>query len=168
MLVLSTLFVLQARGRHIAAMLIGGALVAELWTATDGWNPVLPADAMYPTTPLIEKLQRLQDATPRNAPFRIVGIGAALFPNAQAMYGFADIRTHDPMAFGRYLGVLRLLTNLETNEYFAKWSERRDAAAQLSQRALHGRRPRSRSRRSARAISSSTTAATAAFSRTAT
>ncbi|HEV7427751.1 MAG TPA: YfhO family protein [Thermoanaerobaculia bacterium] len=121
-LVLSSLFVLQARGRHIAAMLAGGALVAELWTATDGWNPVLPADAMYPTTPLIARLQQLQDATPRNAPFRIVGIGAALFPNAQAMYGFADIRTHDPMAFGRYLGVLRLLTNLETNEYFAKWS----------------------------------------------
>jgi hypothetical protein len=36
------------------------------------------------------------------------------------MYGLADIRTHDPMAFGRYLGVLRLVTNLE-NEYFAKW-----------------------------------------------
>lgn len=121
-LVLSSLFVLQARGRHIAAMLVGGALVAELWTATDGWNPVLPSDAMYPTTPLIEKLQQLQNEAPRNAPFRIVGIGAALFPNAQAMYGFADIRTHDPMAFGRYLGLLRLITNLETNEYFAKWS----------------------------------------------
>jgi hypothetical protein len=121
-LVLSSLFVLQARGRHIAAMLVGGALVAELWTATDGWNPVLPAEAMYPTTPLIEKLQRLQESAPRNVPFRIVGIGAALFPNAQAMYGFADIRTHDPMAFGRYLGLLRLTTNLETNEYFAKWS----------------------------------------------
>jgi hypothetical protein len=121
-LVVSSLFVLQARGRHIAAMLAGGALVAELWTATDGWNPVLPSDAMYPKTPLIEKLQRLQNAAPRNAPFRIVGIGATLFPNAQAMYGFADIRTHDPMAFGRYLGLLRLLTNFETHEYFAKWS----------------------------------------------
>jgi hypothetical protein len=120
-LVLSSLFVLQARGRHIAAMLVGGALVAELWTATDGWNPVLPADAMYPTTPLIAKLQQLQNAAPRHAPFRIVGTGAALFPNAQAMYGLADIRTHDPMAFGRYLGLLRLLTNYETNEYFAKW-----------------------------------------------
>jgi hypothetical protein len=120
-LVLSSLFVLQPRGRHIAAMLAGGALVAELWTATDGWNPVLPVAELYPTTPLIETLQRLQAATPRNAPFRVVGIGAALFPNAQAMYGFADIRTHDPMAFGRYLGLLRLLTNYETNEYFAKW-----------------------------------------------
>ncbi|MEA2337954.1 MAG: hypothetical protein QOE82_1961 [Thermoanaerobaculia bacterium] len=120
-LVLTSLFVLHGRARHFAAMLVGAAIVAELWTATDGWNPVLPSDAMYPKTPLIATLQKLQAATPRNAPFRIVGIGAALFPNAQAMYGFADIRTHDPMAYGRYLGVLRLVTNLETHEYFAKW-----------------------------------------------
>ena len=120
-LLLSALFVLHVRWRHIATMLVGAALIAELWTATDGWNPVLPVEAMYPKTPLIEALQRLQTAAPRNAPFRIVGVGAALFPNAQAMYGLADIRTHDPMAYGRYLGLLRLLTNYETNEYFAKW-----------------------------------------------
>ncbi len=120
-LLFSALFELPARGRQIAAMLVGAAIIAELWTASDGWNPVLPVEAMYPKTPLIVTLQRLQAAAPRNAPFRIVGIGAALFPNAQAMYGLADIRTHDPMAFGHYLGVLRLLTNLETNEYFAKW-----------------------------------------------
>ena len=120
-LTMASLFVLQVRGRHIATMLTGAAIIAELWTATDGWNPVLPVEAMYPKTPLIATLQRLQAATPSNDPFRIVGIGAALFPNTNAMYGLADIRTHDPMAFGRYLGVLRLLTNLETNEYFAKW-----------------------------------------------
>lgn len=120
-LVVSVLFVLGARGRHIATMLAGLAIIAELWAASDGWNPVLPVKAMYPTTPLIAKLQQLQAAAPHNAPFRVVGIGAALFPNAQAMYGFADIRTHDPMANGRYLGVLRLLTNLETDQYFAKW-----------------------------------------------
>jgi hypothetical protein len=120
-LALSALFVLQARGRHIATMLVGVALVAELWTASDGWNPVLPVESMFPKTPLIVALQRLQATTPPNDPFRIVGIGAALFPNAQAMYGFADIRTHDPMAYGRYLGVLRLLAKLETNDYFSKW-----------------------------------------------
>ena len=120
-LVLSAFFVLRARGRHIATMLVGVALVAELWTASDGWNPVLPVESMFPKTPLIVALQRLQAATPGNDPFRIVGIGAALFPNAQAMYGFADVRTHDPMAYGRYIGVLRLLANLETNDYFSKW-----------------------------------------------
>lgn len=120
-LALSALFVLKARGRHIATMIVGVAVVAELWAASDGWNPVLPVESMYPKTPLIVALQRMQAATPRSAPFRIVGIGAALFPNAQAMYGFADIRTHDPMANGRYLGVLRLVANLETNDYFSKW-----------------------------------------------
>jgi hypothetical protein len=119
-LALAALFVLPVRARHLATMLVGAAIIAELWSASEGWNPVLPVEAMYPVTPLIATLQRLQAATPRNDPFRIVGIGAALFPNAQAMYGLADIRTHDPMAFGRYLGVVRLVTNLE-NEYFAKW-----------------------------------------------
>ncbi|MGH9423924.1 MAG: YfhO family protein, partial [Thermoanaerobaculia bacterium] len=122
-LAVSVLFVLDVRGRHIAAMLAGVAIIAELWSASEGWNPVLPVEAMYPTTPLIRKLQKLQAAAPRNAPFRIAGIGAALFPNAQAMYGFADIRTHDPMANGRYLGVLRLVTNFETDQYFAKWKD---------------------------------------------
>lgn len=122
-LLFCTLFALQARGRHIAAMLVGVGLVAELWTAGDGWNPVLPVEEMYPKTPLIDTLQRLQSETPRNAPYRILGIGAALYPNTQAMYGFADIRTHDPMAFGRYLGVLRLLTKYETSEYFPKWKD---------------------------------------------
>ncbi len=119
-LLLSALFVLQARARHIATMLVGFALIAELWNASDGWNPVLPIEAMYPKTPLIERLERLQAAAATN-PFRIVGAGAALFPNTNAMYGFADIRTHDPMANGRYLGVLRLLANLETDNYFANW-----------------------------------------------
>ena len=120
-LAIASLFVLHGRAKHIATMLVGVAIIAELWSASEGWNPVLPVERMYPTTPLIATLQRLQAATPRNDPFRVVGIGAALFPNAQAMYGLADIRTHDPMANGRYLGVLRLLTNFETYEYFAKW-----------------------------------------------
>lgn len=122
-LLVSVLFVLEVRARHIATMLTGVAIIVELWSASDGWNPVLPVKAMYPATPLIAKLQQLQKAAPHNAPFRVAGIGAALFPNAQAMYGFADIRTHDPMANGRYLGVMRLVTNLETDQYFAKWKD---------------------------------------------
>lgn len=120
-LALASLLALPQRWRAVAAMLAGAAAVLELWAATGGWNPVLPADAMYPSTPLIARLRQLQAATPRNAPSRIVGIGAALFPNTNAMYGLADIRTHDPMANGRYLGVLRLLADLRTDDYFAKW-----------------------------------------------
>jgi uncharacterized membrane protein YfhO len=38
-----------------------------------------------------------------------------------AVFGFEDIRAHDPMANGRYLGVLRELGDYETAQYFAKW-----------------------------------------------
>ena len=149
-------------------MLVGAALVAELWTATRRLESGAARRGDVPEDAADRDAAALQDATPRNAPFRIVGIGAALFPNTQAMYGFADIRTHDPMAFGRYLGLLRLLTGLETDDYFAKWSNLEDAAAELSQRAVRRRRPRPRSRAIRSATASSTTAATDAFSRTST
>src|SRR5262249_59731747 len=97
------------------------ASIAELWTVSSGWNPVLPVERSYPRTPLIDRLAKIAKSTPRSAPFRIVGLGPALFPNAQAIYGFEDIRAHDPMSNGRYLGVLRVVTEYETEKYFAKW-----------------------------------------------
>ncbi len=118
-LAISILFIL--RWRPFVAMAVLAAVIAELWAATSGWNPVLPVNRSYPTTPLIERLKQIKASTPRNAPFRIVGLGPALFPNAQALYGFEDIRAHDPMANGRYLGVLRVVTGYNTSDYFAKW-----------------------------------------------
>jgi hypothetical protein len=105
--------------RRIVVMLLTAAVVAELWTAAIGWNPVLPAETMYPRTPLIAKLQELTAA--RRA--RIAGIGPALFPNAHAIFGFEDVRAHDPMANGRYFGLLRLNTGMNTADYFAKWED---------------------------------------------
>ena len=118
-LALSTLLT-SARTRTIGVAALTTAIVAELWTATAGWNPVLPAQTMYPVTPLIARLQTL--AGPGTAtPVRIVGLGPALFPNTNAIYGLEDIRAHDPMANGRYLGLMRLVTGLVTFDYFAKW-----------------------------------------------
>jgi uncharacterized membrane protein YfhO len=37
------------------------------------------------------------------------------------MFGLEDIRAHDPMANGRYLGMLRVLTGYDTEDYFPKW-----------------------------------------------
>jgi hypothetical protein len=91
-------------------------IVAELWSADAGWNPVLPAEAMYPRTPLIVRLEQLRGT------YRIAGIGPALFPNTNAIFGFEDIRAHDPMANGRYLGTLRLLGGVNTDDYFARWN----------------------------------------------
>ena len=118
-LALVTLLV-SARTRTIGIAALTVGIIAELWTATAGWNPVLPADTMYPVTPLIAKLQRLAGRGSRT-PVRIVGLGPALFPNTNAIYGLEDIRAHDPMANGRYLGLMRLTTGLVTFDYFAKW-----------------------------------------------
>jgi uncharacterized membrane protein YfhO len=48
-------------------------------------------------------------------------MGPVFFPNGPTMFGFEDIRAHDPMANGRYLGVLRVITGYDPSDYFAKW-----------------------------------------------
>ncbi len=109
------------RFREAGAMLLLVAIVAEVWSASKGWNPTVSASEMYPTTPLIEKLQELEAKQPKTDPFRIVATGPLFFPNVPAVYGFEDIRAHDPMANGRYLGLLRVLTGYDTADYFPKW-----------------------------------------------
>ena len=113
----AALLALPPRWRDRGAIVVATLIVAELWANDAGWNPVLPAEAMYPRTPLIAKLQQLRGN------FRIAGIGPALFPNTNAIFGFEDVRAHDPMANGRYLGTLRLLAGVNTDDYFAKWND---------------------------------------------
>ncbi|MGZ7040032.1 MAG: YfhO family protein, partial [Thermoanaerobaculia bacterium] len=96
-------------------------VIGELWKVDRDWNPVLPAKLWYPKTPLIAELEKLREQQPRNAPFRIVGMGPVFFPNAPAMFGLEDIRAHDPMANGRYIGILRVMTGYDPSDYFAKW-----------------------------------------------
>ena len=122
MIVLLAATLLATRWKTAAMMLVGVAVIGELWTACEGWNPTLSASLMYPTTPLIAKLEGLQRNWPR-APFRIVGIGPAFFPNAHALFGVEDVRVHDPMANGRYLGFLRTTFNFDTDDYFMKWND---------------------------------------------
>ncbi|HEV8658960.1 MAG TPA: YfhO family protein [Thermoanaerobaculia bacterium] len=121
-------FAALPRYRDGALMVLLMAIVAEVWGATNGWNPTIRAAEMYAPTPLIEKLQTLKAKQPATAPFRIVGTGPVFFPNVSAMFGLEDIRAHDPMANGRYLGMLRVLTGYDTEDYFPKW---RDIETQL-------------------------------------
>jgi len=118
---LSALFALPSRVRGFASMVVLVVVIGELWAASSGWNPVLPLQRSYPTTPLIDRMTQIAKSTPSSTPFRVVGLGAAMFPNIQAVYGFEDIRAHDPMANGRYLGVLRVVTDYNPDNYFAKW-----------------------------------------------
>jgi hypothetical protein len=114
---------LMAFERRFVVMLLTAAVIAELWTASYGWNPVLPGAMFYPRTPLIARLQSLTAATQS----RFVGFGPALFPNAHAIFGLEDVRSHDPMSNGRYFGLLRLNTGMNTADYFAKWENTESA-----------------------------------------
>lgn len=117
------LFALPLRWRSVAAMVVLTVVIAELWSASEGWNPVLRLETSYPKTPLIAKLQELRATDGPARPYRFVGLGAALFPNAHALFGLEDVRSHDPMALGNYLGFLRVMTNYNTSDYFPKWTD---------------------------------------------
>ena len=112
-LVLAVLFAFVRRRPVLLALLV--AVIAELWSVTRGWNPPLPAELMYPRTPIIAKLEELRDAAPQDAPFRVAGVGPMLFPNTNAAFGIEDIRAHDPMAYDRYMGFLRLTADYKTD-----------------------------------------------------
>lgn len=122
MIVLLCATLLATRWKLAAMMLVGVAVIGELWAVSDGWNPTLDAARMYPPTPLTTKLEALQRGWAR-APFRVVGLGPALFPNTHALFGVEDVRVHDPMANGRYLGFLRTTFNFNTDDYFMKWED---------------------------------------------
>ncbi|HYM62184.1 MAG TPA: YfhO family protein [Thermoanaerobaculia bacterium] len=123
MVVLSVAAIMVAlpRAQRASLLVLAAAIIAELWSVGAGWNPVVDSRLFYPREPLIEELQIAGATQPPNAPFRIVGFGAALFPNTAPMYGFEDIRAHDPMSNGRYLGVLRVVAGYDADEYFANW-----------------------------------------------
>src|ERR1700737_2847522 len=106
-----------SRWRTLVTPLIALAILAELAIVSRGWNPIFPASAFYPRTPLIDTLSKLdRDGS------RLVGIGDPLFPNTQAIFGFADVRVHDPMANARYTSFLeRTIKGFNTWDYYMKW-----------------------------------------------
>ncbi len=126
-LVLAALFAFVRRRPVLLLLLV--SVIFELWSVTRGWNPPLPAEQMYRRTPLTAKLEELRDAAPKDAPFRVAGMGAMLFPNTNAVFGIEDIRAHDPMAYDRYMGFVRLTADYKTGgENYHAWFENADAS----------------------------------------
>ena len=97
------------------------ALIAELWSNTRGWNPVVSADWMYPKTPMLRALD--EAAGQQKEPFRISANAATFFPNVSAVYGYEDVRAHDPMTPGRYVALLSHIVGYDPSDYFARWPE---------------------------------------------
>jgi hypothetical protein len=118
--VVLALATVAAMTRHrTAELLLLVGIIAELFTVGINRSAPIHERRMYPTTPIVAKLQELQKAAPPNAPFRIAGLGAQFFPNASGIYGLEDIRAHDPMANARYLGFLMMTAGYEPWNYFA-------------------------------------------------
>ena len=101
-----------------ARPLVPAAILVELLVVNRGWNPIFPAEKFYPRTPLIATLEKLtQDGS------RIAGIGEPLYPSTSAMFGFADVRAHDPMENARYDAMLHQAIAYDAADYYAKWKD---------------------------------------------
>src|SRR6185369_13019703 len=118
-LALAALIPVAGKHKQAVTMLVAVAVTLEVFSFNKGWNPDEPIAMFYSKTPLIEELERLKAKHPANDPFRIVGLGPMIFPNLNAIYGLEDVRVHDPMANGRYLGVMRVRGDYDPTNYFA-------------------------------------------------
>lgn len=127
-LVLTVLFALLPRWRRYALLGLIVAVAGELWPVTRAWNPPFPDRLMYPKTPLLEALDELRAQQPPNT-YRVIGHGPMAYPNVNAMYGYEEVRAHDPMAFDRYMGFLGLTAGLKTGpEHYHPWFENVDSS----------------------------------------
>jgi len=113
----------RARQGFAVVLLLLTAIIAELWATTGSWNPNVSTDWMYPRTPLLAKLDEVTAGIPRNQPFRITANGPGFFPNVAAVYGYEDVRAHDPMVNGQYINLLSLIIGYDRTNYFAEWNE---------------------------------------------
>jgi hypothetical protein len=106
--------------RPTVVTLLLAAAVLDLWSFGRDWNVSIPDRTLFPQTGMTRFLEaRQREAISRGEPFRIAGHSATLFPNSSAAYGLEDIRAHDPMANGRYLQLLELMTGYTSREYIA-------------------------------------------------
>ncbi|HYC93968.1 MAG TPA: YfhO family protein [Thermoanaerobaculia bacterium] len=126
-LALAVLFALLPRWRKWVLLGLLVAVIGELWPVTRAWNPPFPDKTMFARTPLIDALEELRAKHPPNT-YRVIGHGPMVYPNANAMYGYEEVRAHDPMAFDRYMGFLGLTAGLKTGpEHYHPWFENVDA-----------------------------------------
>ena len=116
-------FIAVAVKRHAVLLVLLTGIIAELWATTGSWNPVVSTEWMYPKTPLLAKLEELTKDIPKNDPFRIVANGPGFFPNSPAVYGYEDVRAHDPMVNAQYINLLSLIIDYDAANYFAEWNE---------------------------------------------
>jgi len=110
---------------RVAGVLLTAVVAGDLLAFAIPWSPVVPAEDMFPETHLLRSMHNRYSLNggPQVNPFRIAGTGPNFFPNSAAMFGFEDIRAHDPMASTKSLGALRIFAGYTTSDYFAMLSK---------------------------------------------
>jgi hypothetical protein len=108
------------RARLVAMALLVVAVYGEMWSAGHSWHPATRGTEIYKRMPILDALQ----AARGTQPYRIVGLGGALFPNTQSMFGFEDVRVKDALASARYVDVLqRNVKGFDITQYYWKWMD---------------------------------------------
>ena len=121
--VLLAFIAVSIKRNDFAVLLLLVAITGELWEPPATGIRSSRTTGCIRRRRLIAKLDELTADIPANDPFRITANGPAFFPNVAAVYGYQDIRAHDPMANGRYIGLLSLIIDYDAANYFAEWNE---------------------------------------------
>ncbi len=92
------------RSRRAGLLGLGCVLLVELVPWARGTLPREPSRLFYPRTPAIAAIDR---ELGRGGSWRAVGEAYSLYPAILPFFGFAEVRTHNPLASASYLAVLR-------------------------------------------------------------
>jgi hypothetical protein len=110
-LILAVTF-LRPRRVDVVSYLLAAIVLAELfWQGGRLYRWGSPAE-FFPATPLVDFL-RTQAGL-----YRVVGEGAALYPNTNVFAGMEDIRTHDAVERSEYVDFLDRTCGYDPNPYF--------------------------------------------------
>ncbi len=90
----------EGRGGEGLAWALAALVALELIVIHRPANPLMPRREFYPTTPVIEYLQK------NAGRHRVAGLADRLLPNASAIYGLGDIRISNPFKPDMYAAAL--------------------------------------------------------------
>ncbi len=93
-------------------VIFAGVLTVELFVQQRRLYAFGPVSEFYPPTPMLQFLAR------QNRPFRVLGVGAVLFPNTNAFAGVEDVRTHDAIERRDYVEYLDRTAGYPPFDYF--------------------------------------------------
>jgi hypothetical protein len=108
----------STRGGKFARAALCGLVAAELLAIHQPVNPSLPRSAYYPGSPLIRFLQESSGG------FRVVGLANRMLPNANLVYGLADLRISNPLKpFSYVQAVSPVSTSIRATEHIVRVPE---------------------------------------------